>query len=135
MPDPHAQASDPSGPTTAAATGPGAQGRRLRPAQLIFEPQAGEPEPERFFDLESIADPAELLSRSTELALAFRAAAERATDFQAIAAAQLADPRRFDALTPAEIADRVDWTPDYAARMVDYGRTLQKQRSAEGDLH
>ncbi|MER8187639.1 hypothetical protein [Kitasatospora sp. NPDC094015] len=99
----------------------------MRPAQLIFEPQADEPEAERFFDLDSIDDPAELLRRSTELTLAFRAAAERASDFQAIAAAQLADPRRFDALTPAEIAARADWTPDYASRMVDYGRGLQRR--------
>ncbi|MEV8099177.1 hypothetical protein [Streptomyces sp. TLI_235] len=131
MPDPHAQASDQSGVPAPAAPGPGTPARRLRPAQLIFEPQAAEPEPERFFDLESIDDPAELLRRSTELTLAFRAAAERATDFQAIAAAQLADTRRFDAMTPAEIADRADWTPDYAVRMVEYGRSLQKQRSAE----
>lgn len=106
--------------------------RRLRPAQLLFEPQADEPEPERFFDLESIADPAELLRRSTELTLAFRAAAERAADFQAIAAAQLADTRRFDALSAAEIADRADWTPDYAAKMVEYGRSLlRRQHSGE----
>ncbi|WP_431678708.1 hypothetical protein [Kitasatospora sp. KL5] len=131
MPDPHTEASDQSGTPAPAATGPGTPPRRLRPAQLLFEPQASEPEPERFFDLESIEDPAELLRRSTELTLAFRAAAERATDFQAIAAAQLADTRRFDALTPAEIAARADWTPDYAVRMVEYGRSLQKQRSAE----
>ena len=131
MPDSHAQASDRSGGPASAAQDPGAPPRRLRPAHLIFEPQSAEPEPERFFDLESIDDPGELLRRSTELALAFRSAAERATDFQAIAAAQLADTRRFDALTPAEIADRVEWTPDYAARMVEYGRGLQKQRSPE----
>jgi hypothetical protein len=131
MPDSHAQASDQSGIPAPAAPGPGTPPRRLRPAQLLFEPQAAEPEPERFFDLDAIDDPAELLRRSTELALAFRAAAERATDFQAIAAAQLADTRRFDALTPAEIAARVDWTPDYAARMVEYGLGLQRQRSSE----
>ncbi|MFE9427670.1 hypothetical protein ACFYNO_32415 [Kitasatospora sp. NPDC006697] len=102
--------------------------RRLRPAPLLFEPDALTTEPERFFQLESIDDPAELLRRSTELALAFRVAAERATDYQAIAAAQLADPRRFDALTPAQIADRADWTPDYASRMVEYGRGLLRQR-------
>jgi hypothetical protein len=96
---------------------------------LLFEPPAGEPEPERFFDLESIEDPTELLRRSTELALAFRAAAERATDFQAVAAAQLADTRRFDALSPAEIAARADWTPDYAAKMVEYGRGLLRPQS------
>ncbi|MEV4616679.1 hypothetical protein AB0K43_29400 [Kitasatospora sp. NPDC049258] len=128
MPDPHPQASDRSGTPAPAAQDLGSSApRRLRPAQLIFEPQAAEPEAERFFDLDSIDDPAELLRRSTELTLAFRAAAERASDFQAIAAAQLADPRRFDALTPAEIADRADWTPDYASRMVDYGRGLQRR--------
>ncbi|MER5354865.1 hypothetical protein ABT093_31600 [Kitasatospora sp. NPDC002551] len=134
MPDSHAQASDPSGPAAAAGPGTGtgaAPGRRQRPAQLLFEPQADEPEPERFFDLESIDDPAELLRRSTELALAFRAAAERATDFQAVAAAQLADPRRFDALSEAEIAGRADWTPDYAAKMIEYGRTLLRPRRHE----
>ncbi|MFD9124379.1 hypothetical protein [Kitasatospora sp. NPDC059571] len=131
MPDTHGQASDQSGSPAPAAPGPGTPPRRLRPAQLLFEPQAAEPEPEHFFDLDSIEDPAELLRRSTELTLAFRAAAERATDFQAIAAAQLADTRRFDALSAAEIAVRADWTPDYAARMVEYGRTLQRQRSAE----
>ncbi|MDH6120775.1 hypothetical protein [Kitasatospora sp. GAS204B] len=102
--------------------------RRLRPAPLLFEPDALVAEPERFFQLESIDDPAELLKRSTELALAFRAAAERATDFQAIAAAQLADPRRFDALSAAEVAARADWTADYATRMVEYGRDLLRQR-------
>jgi len=135
MPDRHSPVSDQSGqhgpstpsPTAPAVPGPSTPVRRLRPAQLLFEPQADEPEEERFFDLESIDDPAELLRRSTELTLAFRAAAERATDFQAIAAAQLADTRRFDALSPAEIAARVDWTPDYAARMVEYGQSLLKQ--------
>ncbi|QKW24227.1 hypothetical protein HUT16_11730 [Kitasatospora sp. NA04385] len=105
--------------------------RRIRPVELIFEPAGPEPEPERFFDLESIDDPSQLLSRSTELALAFRAAAERATDFQALAAAQLADPRRFDALSPEQIAERADWTPDYAVRMVEYGRSLQRRGPEE----
>ncbi|MFC5909578.1 hypothetical protein [Streptacidiphilus monticola] len=102
------------------------QQRRLRPAPLLFEPGAGEPDEEHFFDLESIEDPSVLLSRSTELALAFRAAAERATDYQAIAAAQLADTRRFDRLTFEEIAERADWTPDYAAKMVEHGRKLTR---------
>lgn len=125
MPDPHAQASDQSGVPAPAGTGPGSShGRRWRPAHLIFEPPAAEPESQRFFDLESIEDPSELLRRSTELALAFQAAAERAADFQAIAAAQLADPKRFDALTPAEIGERVDWGPEYAAKIVEYGRSL-----------
>ncbi len=134
MPDSHAQASDPSGPAVSAGPGAGAgaaPGRRQRPVQLLFEPQADDPEPERFFDLESIDDPAVLLRRSTELALAFRAAAERATDFQAVAAAQLADPRRFDALSETEIASRADWTPDYAAKMIEYGRTLLQPRRHE----
>lgn len=133
MPDSHPKASDPSGPvhTGAGAGVPEAPARRRRPAQLLFEPQAAEPESERFFDLESIEDPAELLRRSTELALAFRAAAERATDFQAVAAAQLADTRRFDALSEHEIADRADWTPDYAAKMIEYGRGLLQPRRHE----
>ncbi|MCC9308617.1 hypothetical protein LN042_16255 [Kitasatospora sp. RB6PN24] len=101
--------------------------RRLRPAPLLFEPEELTAEPERFFQLESLDDPGELLRRSTELALAFRVAAERATDYQAIAAAQLADPHRFDSLSPAEIAARADWTADYAVRMVEYGRGLLRQ--------
>jgi hypothetical protein len=107
-----------------------ADARRFRPAPLLFEPREAEAEVEHFFDLESIDDPEVLLRRATELVLAFRAAAERATDYQAVAAAQLADPRHFDALTNAEIADRADWTPDYAAKMVEYGRGLQKQQGA-----
>ncbi|MFI6446223.1 hypothetical protein [Kitasatospora sp. NPDC050543] len=136
MPDSHAKASDRSGSPAPAAQGHGTPeppARRLRPAQLLFEPQAAEAEPERFFDLESIEDPADLLRRSTELALAFRAAAERATDYQAVAAAQLADPRRFDALSAAEIAARADWTPDYAAKMVEYGHTLLRPQRDKGD--
>ncbi|MFC1419242.1 hypothetical protein [Streptacidiphilus cavernicola] len=102
--------------------------RRLRPAPLLFEPGVVEPEQEHFFDLESIDDPGVLLSRSTELALAFRAASERAVEFQAVAAAQLADTRRFDSLSFEEIAARADWTPDYAAKMVEHGRGLLRQR-------
>jgi hypothetical protein len=105
--------------------------RRLRPAPLLFEPGLAEPEAEHFFDLESIEDPGELLARATELTLAFRAAAERASDFQALAAAQLADPRRFDSLSLEEIAESADWTPDYAAKMVEYGRGLQQRRPVD----
>ena len=79
---------------------------RLRPAPLLFEPAEAAADPEHFFDLESIDDPRELLARATELTHAFRAATDRAVEFQAMAAAQLADPRRFDRLTPAEIAER-----------------------------
>jgi hypothetical protein len=102
--------------------------RRLRPAPLLFEPGVVEPEEEHFFDLESIEDPRTLLNRSTELALAFRAATERAMDFQAVAAAQLADTRRFDSLSFEEIAASADWTPDYAAKMVEHGQSLLRQR-------
>ena len=45
---------------------------------------------------------------------AFRAATDRAVEYQAMAAAQLADPRRFDRLTTADIAERAEWTEDYA---------------------
>lgn len=119
--------SDPTADQQRASEGGGAA-RRFRPAPLLFEPRAKPTEVEHFFDLESIDDPGELLRRSTELALAFRAAAERATEFQAVAAAELADPRRFDALKCTEIAARADWTPDYAVKMVEYGRGLMKQQ-------
>ncbi|KOG56539.1 hypothetical protein ADK76_19340 [Streptomyces griseoflavus] len=98
--------------------------RRLKPAPLLFEPPEATSDPEHFFDLESIEDPKELLARATELTLAFRAAADRATEFQAMAAAQLADPGRFDRLPLAVIAERADWTEDYAAKMVEFGRDL-----------
>ncbi|MBM9508766.1 hypothetical protein [Actinacidiphila acididurans] len=91
----------------------------------MFEPGApGTEGSDRFFDLESMEDPGELLSRATELALAFRAAAERAEEFQAIAAAQLADPRRFDRLTTEALAEQAGWTEDYTRRMVEYGEGL-----------
>ncbi|MFI2758162.1 hypothetical protein ACH5A3_04690 [Streptomyces echinatus] len=99
---------------------------RLRPAPLLFEPAEAASDPEHFFDLESIGDPRELLARATELTQAFRAAADRAVEFQAVAAAQLADPRRFDRLTPADIADRAEWTEDYAKKMVEFGRDLMR---------
>jgi len=104
---------------------------RLRPAPLLFEPAEAAGDPEHFFDLESIDDPRALLDRSTELAQAFRAAADRAVEFQAIAAAQLADPRRFDRLTTASIAERAEWTEDYAKKMVEFGRDLLRG-DAEG---
>ncbi|MFF9087989.1 hypothetical protein ACF1BE_16470 [Streptomyces sp. NPDC014991] len=97
---------------------------RLRPAPLLFEPAEAAADPEHFFDLESMEDPRALLARSTELAQAFRAAADRAVEFQALAAAQLADPRRFDRLTAADIAERAEWTEDYAKKMVEFGRDL-----------
>ncbi|MEU3984086.1 hypothetical protein AB0F77_29075 [Streptomyces sp. NPDC026672] len=105
---------------------------RLRPAPLLFEPAAAAADPEHFFDLESIDDPRALLTRATELTQAFRAAADRAVEFQAMAAAQLADPRRFDRLTAADIAERAEWTEDYARKMVEYGRDLMRGAGAEG---
>ncbi|MEU1461131.1 hypothetical protein ABZ467_10680 [Streptomyces sp. NPDC005727] len=105
---------------------------RLRPAPLLFEPAEAATDPEHFFDLESIEDPQELLARATELTQAFRAAADRAVEFQAVAAAQLADPRRFDRLTPADIAGRAEWTEDYAKKMVEFGRDLMRGADAEG---
>jgi hypothetical protein len=105
---------------------------RLRPAPLLFEPAEAVADSEHFFALESIDDPRALLARATELTLAFRAAADRAVEFQAIAAAQLADPRRFDRLSPADIAERAEWTEGYAKKMVEFGRDLL--RGAEG-LH
>jgi hypothetical protein len=105
--------------------------RHRRPAPLLFEPPDAAADPEHFFDLESIEDPRELLGRATELALAFRAAADRAMEFQAVAAAQLADPKRFDRLSDEAIAARAAWTADYARKMVDFGRELMKDRAPE----
>ncbi|MBJ7905114.1 hypothetical protein [Streptomyces sp. DSM 110735] len=105
---------------------------RLRPAPLLFEPAEAAADPEHFFDLESIEDPRTLLTRATELTQAFRAAADRAMEFQAIAAAQLADPRRFDRLTSADLAERAEWTEDYARRMVEFGRDLMRGAETEG---
>ncbi|UNO41865.1 hypothetical protein [Streptomyces sp. MST-110588] len=108
--------------------------RRLKPAPLLFEPPEAASDPEHFFDLESIEDPHTLLTRSTELTLAFRAAADRATEFQAMAAAQLADPRRFDRLTTDVIAERAGWTEDYAKKMVEFGRGLMRDGGTRPDL-
>ncbi|GAA0427332.1 hypothetical protein GCM10010357_56130 [Streptomyces luteireticuli] len=105
--------------------------RRLKPAPLLFEPPESVAEAEHFFDLESIEDPRELLARSTELALAFRAAADRAVEFQAVAAAQLADPRRFDRLPTAAIAEQAEWSEDYTRKMVEFGRELLRGSRAE----
>lgn len=106
---------------------------RLRPAALLFEPAQAVADEEHFFDLESMDDPRALLERATELTQAFRAAADRAVEFQALAAAQLADPRRFDRLTAADIAARAEWTEDYAAKMVEFGRDLMRGADGEDD--
>jgi hypothetical protein len=120
MPEPHS-APDPRGGTP----------RFHRPAPLLFEPSQAAEDDEHFFDLESIADPRELLGRSTELALAFRAAADRAVEFQAMAAAQLADPKRFDCLSDAVIAERGGWSEDYARKMIEFGRELLTDRGPQ----
>jgi hypothetical protein len=120
MPEPHA-APDPRG------GGP----RHRRPAPLLFEPADTAGDDEGFFDLDTLEDPDELLSRATELTLAFRAAADRAMEFQAMAAAQLADPRRFDRLTDEAVALRAEWTPDYARKMIEFGRELLAERPGE----
>ncbi|MFC9955387.1 hypothetical protein ACFVIN_34075 [Streptomyces prasinus] len=79
---------------------------------------------EHLYALATLDDPHALLERATELTLAFRAAADRAMEFQAMAAAQLADPRHFDRLTTADISERAEWTEDYAKKMVEFGRDL-----------
>ncbi|WP_328913673.1 MULTISPECIES: hypothetical protein [unclassified Streptomyces] len=108
--------------------------RPKRPAPLLFEPGApAEEAGDRFFDLESMEDPRELLVRATELTLAFRAAAERAAEFQALAAAQLTDPRRFDRLTFEKLAEQAGWTEDYARRMVEHGESLIKSGGVSPD--
>ncbi|MCT2591186.1 hypothetical protein LHJ74_14925 [Streptomyces sp. N2-109] len=118
MPEPHT-----------APDQPGGTPRFRRPAPLLYEPAAPAPDDEHFFDLDSLEDPRELLERSTELTLAFRAAADRAMEFQAIAAAQLADPKRFDRLPDDVIAQRADWTEDYARKMIEFGRELLGKRA------
>ncbi|QIY59783.1 hypothetical protein HEP86_15470 [Streptomyces sp. RPA4-5] len=98
----------------------------MKPAQLLFEPPEAVADPEHFFGLESMEDPHELLGRATELTLAFRAAADRATEFQALAAAQLSDPSRFDRLPLATLAEQAEWTEDYAQKMIEFGRSLMR---------
>jgi hypothetical protein len=99
--------------------------RPKRPARLLFEPgDAVESGGDRFFELESMEDPRELLSRATELEHAFRTAADRAAEFQAIAAAQLTDARRFDRLSIADLAERAGWSEDYAKKMAEWGQGL-----------
>ncbi|GGU95734.1 hypothetical protein GCM10010211_73610 [Streptomyces albospinus] len=115
--------------------GTASESRRMRPAQLLFEPPEATADPEHFFGLESMEDPGALLGRATELTLAFRAAADRATEFQALAAAQLTDPRRFDRLPLSVLAERAEWTEDYAQKMVEFGRSLMRSGSAVlGDM-
>ena len=96
----------------------------MSPVPLMFEPGAPEPEQARFFGLDEIADPAELLQRATDLAEAFRAATERAAAYQALAAAELTDPRRFDRLTYAELGERIGLSPAAAQTLAERGQRL-----------
>lgn len=105
--------------------------RFRRPAALFFEPSAPEREEEHFFGLESLTDPGELLSRATELAVSFQDAADRSVEYQAIAAARLADPARLERLPADAIADRAGWTEDYAQKMIEFGQRLLSRPPAE----
>ena len=96
----------------------------MSPVPLSFEPGVPEQEQARFFGLEEIAEPDELLQRATELNEAFRAAAERAAAYQALAAAELTDPRRFDRLTFAELGERMGLSPAAAQTLAERGQRL-----------
>jgi hypothetical protein len=104
----------------------------MSPVPLTFEPRVPEPEQARFFGLDEIADPAELLRRATDLAEAFRVAAERAAAYQALAAAELTDPRRFDRLTFAELGERLGLSPDAAQSLAERGRQRRPDPNAVG---
>jgi hypothetical protein len=93
---------------------------------LLYEPAAEEPQDNRFFGLDEITDAAELLERATDLHAAFRAAADRAGAYQAIAAAELTDPRRFDRLSYPELAERIGVTPAVAETLAERGRQIIK---------
>ena len=99
---------------------------RTRPVPLLFDPALPERGDARFFGLDEITDAAELLERATDLATAFRSAADRAGAYQAIAAAELTDPRRFDRLTYPELADRIGATPAIAQTLAERGRQILK---------
>jgi hypothetical protein len=98
---------------------------KMRPLQLRGEIEAAVPaDTESFFGLDAIEDPLQLLSRATDLAEAFRTSARRAGDYQAVAAARLTDPRRFDRMPIEDLALLTGWTEEYATKMAEYGRTL-----------
>jgi hypothetical protein len=101
----------------------------MRPVPLLYEPAAEDPDTARFFGLDEITDPAELLDRATGLATAFRAAADRAVAYQAIAAAELTDPRRFDRITYPELAELIGCTPAVAETMAERGRQILKDEA------
>lgn len=99
---------------------------RTRPVPLMFDPALPDRGSARFFGLEEITDPAELLDRAGDLAGAFRAAADRASAYLAMAAAELTDPRRFDRITYPELADRIGSTAMAAQTLAERGRQLLK---------
>ncbi|HEU5353341.1 MAG TPA: hypothetical protein VFU65_02730 [Actinocrinis sp.] len=103
----------------------------MRPVPLLYEPAAEEPQDNRFFGLDDITDAAELLERATDLHTAFRAAADRAGAYQAIAAAELTDPRRFDRITYPELAERIGVTEAVAETMAERGRQILKGEDAD----
>ena len=133
-------------PASGAATGqaaPVAPGAAPAPAVPASAPAAGAPataaaaaaappgasDPAATTSAAASASPAAsttapMLSRSTELADAFRASARRAENYQAVAAARLTDPRRFDRMPVADLALLTGWTEEYAAKMAEFGRTL-----------
>lgn len=94
------------------------------PVPLLFDPAVPEADRARFFGLEDLVDPAELLERATKLTEAFRAAAERAAAYQALAAAELTDPRRFDRLTFAELGERIGLSPAAAQTLAERGQQM-----------
>lgn len=98
----------------------------MRPVPLLYEPAADESQDNRFFGLDEITDAAELLERATDLHSAFRAAADRAGAYQAIAAAELTDPRRFDRITYPELAERIGVTEAVAETLAERGRQIIK---------
>lgn len=97
---------------------------RTRPVPLTFDPALPEPEGTRFFGLEDITDANELLVRATELSEAFTSAADRAHAYQAIAAAELTDPKRFDRLSFAELAQRLGINPTAAEELARRGHRI-----------
>lgn len=109
-------------PTERRGAAGGRPERKMRPAPLLFDPVERGGEPQRFFELDEIEDPRELLDRSTALIHAFRAAIDQATEFQALAAKRMADEAR---LGPDQIAERAGWAPEYASRMIEYGRLVE----------
>jgi hypothetical protein len=101
---------------------------KTRPLQLRGELEAAlPPDTESFFGLDQIEDPLHLLSRSTDLAEAFQASARRAADYQAVAAARLTDPRRFDRMPIEDLALLTGWSEEYSLKMAQYGRSLMEK--------